>query len=86
LIQGELEAGLEKGPDDEAQAAHRRADYCHPEGARGRHEDGRPCREHGISQAFFYNWEAKYGGVEVSEAKRLKGAGERERQAEEAAG
>jgi putative transposase len=31
------------------------------------------CREHGINEASFYNWKAKYGGLEVSEAKRLKG-------------
>ena len=31
------------------------------------------CRKHGISEASFYNWRAKYGGLEVSEAKRLKG-------------
>ena len=30
------------------------------------------CRKHGISEASFYNWKAKYGGLEVSEAKRLK--------------
>ncbi|WP_085989785.1 IS3 family transposase [Rhizobium sp. CCGE 510] len=30
------------------------------------------CRKHGISEAPFYNWKAKYGGMEVSEAKRLK--------------
>jgi len=30
------------------------------------------CRKHGISDATFYNWKAKYGGMEVSEAKRLK--------------
>jgi putative transposase len=30
------------------------------------------CREHGISQATFYNWKAKYGGMEVREVKRLK--------------
>jgi Transposase len=30
-------------------------------------------RKHGISEASFYNWKAKYGGLEVSEAKRLKG-------------
>lgn len=29
------------------------------------------CRRHGISEATFYNWKAKYGGMEVS-AKRLK--------------
>ena len=31
------------------------------------------CRKHGISQATFYNWKAKFGGMDVSEAKRLKG-------------
>ena len=30
------------------------------------------CRMHGISDATFYNWRTKYGGMEVSEAKRLK--------------
>lgn len=30
------------------------------------------CREIGISQATFYNWKAKYGGLEVREVKRLK--------------
>jgi putative transposase len=30
------------------------------------------CRKHGISDATFYNWRNKYGGLEVSEAKRLK--------------
>ena len=30
------------------------------------------CRKHGISEPTFYNWKAKYGGMEVSEAKRLK--------------
>jgi len=30
------------------------------------------CRRHGISDATFYNWRKRYGGLEVSEAKRLK--------------
>jgi putative transposase len=30
------------------------------------------CRKHGISSATFYNWKAKYGGLSVSEAKRLR--------------
>lgn len=30
------------------------------------------CRKHGISEATFYNWKAKFGGMEVSEARRLK--------------
>ena len=30
------------------------------------------CRRHGISSATFYAWKSKYGGLEVSEARRLK--------------
>lgn len=30
------------------------------------------CRRHGISDATFYTWKSKYGGLEVSEARRLK--------------
>jgi putative transposase len=30
------------------------------------------CRKHGISDATFYTWRSKYGGLEISEAKRLK--------------
>ena len=30
------------------------------------------CRRHGISSATFYNWKAKFGGMDISDAKRLK--------------
>lgn len=30
------------------------------------------CREYGISDATYYNWKAKYGGMEASDIKRLK--------------
>ena len=30
------------------------------------------CRKHGISDATFYKWRAKYGGMDVSDARRLK--------------
>ncbi len=40
------------------------------------HESGVPtadvCREHGISSATFYKWKAKFGGLEVSDARKLK--------------
>ena len=39
-------------------------------------ENGLPmeecCRQHGISTKTFYRWRAKYGGMEVSEARRLR--------------
>ena len=31
------------------------------------------CRKHGISDATFYNWRSKFGGMEVSDANKLKG-------------
>jgi putative transposase len=30
------------------------------------------CRKHGVSSPTFYKWKAKYGGMDVSEARRLK--------------
>jgi putative transposase len=30
------------------------------------------CRKYGVSEATFYKWKAKYGGMEVSDARRLK--------------
>ena len=30
------------------------------------------CREHDISDATYYNWKAKYGGMQLSDVKRLK--------------
>lgn len=30
------------------------------------------CRKYGISDGTFYNWRSKYGGMEVSDARRLK--------------
>lgn len=30
------------------------------------------CREYGVSQATYYNWKAKYGGMEASDIKKLK--------------
>ena len=30
------------------------------------------CRKHGISSATFYKWKAKFGGLDVSDAKRLR--------------
>ena len=31
------------------------------------------CRKYGISQPTFYNWKSKFGGMDVSDAKRLRG-------------
>ena len=40
------------------------------------HESGKKvsdlCRKHGISEATFYNWKRKYGGMDTSQLKKLK--------------
>jgi putative transposase len=47
------------------------------------HQAGMPaaelCRKHGISDATFYTWRSKYGGMEVSDARKLKAIGEENR-------
>jgi putative transposase len=47
------------------------------------HQAGIPvselCRKHGISDATFYNWRSRYGGMDVSDARRLKGLEEENR-------
>ncbi len=44
------------------------------------------CRKHGVSDASIYKWKAMFGGMDVSEAKRLKMLGGGEHAAEAAAG
>ena len=67
---------MDSGPSartrDEAQQVYRRPDHRHSEGARGR-RIADLCRKHGVSDATVYKWKAKYGGMDISEAKRLKG-------------
>jgi len=62
---------LKGGPDDEAEV-YGRADHW----GSAEHELGAKtadlCRKHGISEATFYNWKSKFGGLDVSEARRLK--------------
>ena len=45
------------------------------------HEAGVPaadlCRKHGVSDASSYKWKARFGGMDVSEAKRLRSLGTR---------
>jgi putative transposase len=47
------------------------------------HQAGMPagdlCRKHGISDATFYTWRSKYGGMEVSDARKLKAIEEENR-------
>lgn len=44
------------------------------------------CRKHGISDATFYKWRQKYGGMEVSDVKKLKSLEEENRKLKEALG
>jgi len=61
-----------EGGGDEAFEVHGRADHCDPAGTGSGIEDGGCLSQAQISSATFYKWKAKYGGLDVSEARRLK--------------
>ena len=54
------------------------------------HEAGKPatqiCRKLGISEQTFYRWKAKYGGMDVADAKRLKALEEENRKLKQLVG
>jgi putative transposase len=58
--------------DHEGEEIFRRTNHCGTEGAEAGAKTKELCRRHGISDATFYNWKAKYAGMTVSEARRLK--------------
>jgi putative transposase len=66
-----LELGFEEGPDDEAQETNGEQIIAILKEYEAGMKTADLCRKHGIRKASFYK--AKYGGLEVSEAKRLKG-------------
>lgn len=57
---------------DEEVEVQRGADHRRAAGAGSRRKTADVCRKHGISPATFYQWKAKFGGLEVSEARRLR--------------
>jgi putative transposase len=63
---------LKQGRTDETSAVYGRADHWGVEGARSRGEDGGSGAQARRLGSDAYNWKAKYGGMDVSEAKRLK--------------
>lgn len=60
------------GPDDEAEAVYGRADHRGFEGARAGCEDGRSVPQARDQRGDVLQWRNKFGGLEVSEAKRPK--------------
>jgi putative transposase len=61
-----------EGMDHEAKSVHGQADHRDPAGAGSWRGNGRCLPQTRISSATFYKWKAKYGGLEVSDAKRLR--------------
>lgn len=64
----------------ETQEIQRRANYHHTQRSQAGIKVADLLRKHGISEGTFYRWKAKYGGMELSEAKRLKQLEEENRQ------
>src|SRR5262245_27814739 len=63
---------LGKGMDHEAKPFQRRTDHRDCARAGSRDSDGRCVPQARVSSATFYKWKAKFGGLEVSDAKRLR--------------
>jgi hypothetical protein len=59
-------------PEKGAKAVQRKEDHRDFEGARGWGAVVNLCRKHGISNVSLYGWKAKYCGMDVSDAKKLK--------------
>jgi putative transposase len=58
--------------DEHEESLYGTANHRVSEGSRGRHASQGTVQKHGFSDASFYTWRAKFGGMEVSEARRLK--------------
>jgi putative transposase len=67
-----VESDAKESDENEAKQVQRRADHCDLEGAEAGMATAEVCRRHGISSATFYKWKSKFGGLEVSEARRLR--------------
>ena len=63
-------AGKEK--QSERYTTQRRANHRDPEAREAGLTTADLCRQHGITEQTYYRWKAKYGGMDSSEAKRLK--------------
>jgi putative transposase len=67
-----LESGPARGTDDEAIEVHGEQIIAIPREQEAGVPAAEVCRKHGVSSATFYKWKDKFGGLEVSEAKRLR--------------
>ncbi|WP_375379983.1 transposase [Geothrix oryzae] len=63
---------IRKRRSHEKEWVQRGADHPRAEGARGGDKDSGYLRRLGVSDQAFYRWKAKFGGFEVSDAKRPK--------------
>jgi hypothetical protein len=67
-----LPARQGRQPPGKTGGVHLRTDHGVLKEAEAGAKTKEPCRKHGISEATLYNWKAKYSGMTVSEARRLK--------------
>lgn len=68
----ESESAQQENGGHEEEQVQRGTDHRVPEPSHGRLPVKDPCRQGGFSEATFYKWRAKFGGLQVGEAARLR--------------
>jgi hypothetical protein len=63
---------MKKGNTDETKSIYRGANHQHPPASRSRSQGCRPLPTARHGRGDFYKWKAKYGGLQVSDAQKLK--------------
>ena len=66
------EEGLNPSEEDDETTIQRRTDHWYLEAKEGGLTVAEVCRQHNVSEASFYAWKSKFGGMSVSDAQKLR--------------